>query len=194
MAQQVNTDEPALSRDELIALRNKRTGMTVFQLSWIMVFVCLFIVNMSIRGNFLTWPPAEIEPLNPLFPIIATILLFISGWTVVASQTAFNAAQRPLFFGRWRLTLGLGVLFLVAMAVHWFGVTDSGQYGTIARVMIGYHALHALAIMAYMWHVDGRVRANAVSIRDGWAVEAGVKLWVFVIIAWVIFFVALYVL
>jgi heme/copper-type cytochrome/quinol oxidase subunit 3 len=194
MAQQVNTNETDLSRDELIALRNKRTGMTVFQISWIMVFVCLFVVNLSIRGNFLTWPPEGVERLSPVVPVVVSILLLVSGWTAYRSLKAINAGDTAHFFSQWRLTMGLGVLFLIGMGIHWFGVTDSGQYGTISRSMIGYHALHALAIMAYMWHVDGRVRAGVVNARDSWSVEAGFKLWVFVIVAWIIFFAALYVL
>ncbi len=194
MAQHVHANETELSRDELIALRNKRTGMTVFQLSWIMVFVCLFVVNLAIRGNFVTWPPEGVERLSPVVPIIASLLLLASGWTAYQSLQAINADQHGRFFSQWRLTLVLGVLFLVGMGAQWFSVTDSGQYGTISRAMIGYHALHALAIMAYMWHVDGRVRAGVVSARDSWAVEAGARLWYFVIVAWIIFFVALYVL
>jgi heme/copper-type cytochrome/quinol oxidase subunit 3 len=192
MSQRISEQE--LTRDELIALRNKRTGMTVFQISWIMVFVCLFIVNVSIRGNSLTWPPEGVERLSPVVPVIVSILLLISGWTAYRSEAALIAGDHEAFFRQWRLTLGLGALFLVGMGIHWLGVSDGGQYGTISRVMIGYHALHALAIMAYMWQVQGRVRAGVVTARDPWAVEAGVKLWYFVIVAWIIFFTALYVL
>jgi heme/copper-type cytochrome/quinol oxidase subunit 3 len=192
MAQTVSEQE--LSRDELMALRNKRTGMTVFQLSWIMVFVCLFIINISIRGNFTSWPPEGVERLSPIMPIIVSVLLLASGWTAYQSLVAINRDDTARFSSQWRLTLALGVLFLVGMAVHWVSVNDAGQYGTISRVMIAYHALHALVIMLYMWNVDGRVRAGVVNARDSWAVEAGVKLWYFVIVAWIIFFIALYVL
>ena len=50
-------EQRELSREELQNLRNLRTGVTIFQLSWIMVFVCLIIVNLQLRGNFVSWPP-----------------------------------------------------------------------------------------------------------------------------------------
>ncbi len=185
--------EASLSRDELIALRNKRTGMTVFQLSWIMVFVCLIVVNLQIRGNYPTWPPAGVPPLDAVLPTIVTVLLIISGVLARGALKAIDAGELPRFFSRWRAALGLGAVFVAVIAFEWLIVTDSGQYGMVFRVMTAYHMVHALAIGAYMWHVDGRVRAGVVTPRDTWAVEAATKLWYFVIVAWIMFFIVLYV-
>jgi heme/copper-type cytochrome/quinol oxidase subunit 3 len=185
--------EQELSRDELIALRNKRTGMTVFQLSWIMVFVCLFLVNMQIRSNFPQWPPEGVARLDQVLPTIVSVLLLASGVTARAALQSLEANKKKRFFSEWRATLALGAVFTAAMIAALLMVQDGGQYGTIARVMIAYHAVHALVIAVYMWQVEGRVRAGVVNARDSWSVEAGVKLWNFVIIAWVLFYIALYV-
>lgn len=192
MAQTVS--ERAVSRDELLALRNKRTGMTVFQLSWIMVFVCLIMVNLQIRANFPTWPPAGVGRLDATLPTIATMMLLITGLLVRSARSAINGGLTARFQTRWRATLLLGAAFVVIMAYEWVTIPDSGQYGTVFRVMTAYHAIHALVIGAYMWHVDGRVRAGWVTHPDTWSVEAGAKLWYFVIVAWIMFFVVLYVL
>ena len=186
--------EVNLSRDELIALRNKRTGMTVFQISWIMVFVCLIVVNLQIRSNHPTWPPAGVAPLDRVLPTIVTALLIISGVLARSALKAIDAGAVSAFFGRWRSALALGAVFVAVIAFEWVTIVDSGQYGMVFRVMTAYHMVHALAIGAYMWHVDGRVRAGAVTPRDTWAVEAGTKLWYFVIVAWIMFFIVLYVL
>ena len=53
--------EQKLTRQEQLQLRNRRTGLTVFQISWIMTFVCLIVVNFWIRGNTDSWPPAGVE-------------------------------------------------------------------------------------------------------------------------------------
>ena len=192
MAQRIA--EHNLTRDELIALRNKRTGMTIFQLSWILVFVCLLVVNWQIRGNFTTWPPEGVTRLDGLLPTIATVMLLISGWTARSALQSIEADAIPAFFAQWRRTLLLGTAFSVIMVVEWLRVNDAGQYGTLARVMIAYHAVHALVIGLYMWNVQQRVAAGVVNARDSWAVEAGAKLWYFVVVAWIMFYVALYVL
>jgi heme/copper-type cytochrome/quinol oxidase subunit 3 len=185
--------EQELSRDELIALRNKRTGMTVFQLSWIMVFVCLFLVNLQIRANTGQWPPEGVARLDQVLPTVMSVLLLASGVTARAALNSLEANKNKRFFSEWRATWVLGVVFTVAMIVALLMIQDGGQYGTIARVMIAYHAIHAAVIALYMWQVEGRVRAGIVNARDSWSVEAGVKLWNFVIVAWVLFYVALYV-
>ncbi|MCA9905605.1 MAG: cytochrome c oxidase subunit 3 [Anaerolineae bacterium] len=189
-----NVAEQGLSRDELIALRNKRTGMTVFQISWIMVFVCLIVVNWQIRGNSPAWPPAGVEPLPWALPTIVTILLVVSGWLVHNALQAINANQLGRFFGQWRAALVLGAVFVAVIAFEWITIPTTGQYSTVFRVMTAYHAVHAVAIGLYMWYVDGRVRSKHVTARDTWAVEAGMKLWYFVIAAWIMFYVVLYVL
>jgi cytochrome c oxidase subunit 3 len=192
MAQQVS--EAALTREELMALRNKRTGMNIFQLSWIMVFVCLVVINYFIRTNFASWPPEGVERMSAVLPTLVTALLLVSVFTVRRAQQAMDADAVAQFLTQWRATLVLGVLFIIGMAVSWVSINDAGQYGALARVMVAYHAIHALAIGAYMWVVDGRVRAGKISSRDTWDVEAGVKLWYFVVIAWVLFYIPLYVL
>ncbi|MBK8025534.1 MAG: hypothetical protein IPK19_30090 [Chloroflexi bacterium] len=37
--------ESTMTREERMALANRRTGLFIFQISWIMVFVCLMLVN-----------------------------------------------------------------------------------------------------------------------------------------------------
>ncbi len=194
MAQNVNVSEQGFSRDELMALRNKRTGMTVFQVSWIMAFVCLIVVNLQIRSNSATWPPAGVEPLSPILPTVVTLLLVASGWLVHNAFQAINAGQVSRFFGQWRAALVLGAAFVAVIAFEWITIPSSGQYSTVFRVMTAFHAIHAIVIGLYMWHVDGRVRAGHVTAHNSWAVEAGTKLWYFVIAAWIMFYVVLYVL
>jgi len=46
----------------------------------------------------------------------------------------------------WRVALALGVIFVGIMAFEWLTVPFSGQYSTLFRVMVAYHAIHALVI------------------------------------------------
>jgi len=190
----VNLMEQSLSREELQALRNKRTGVTVFQISWIMVFVCLIVVNLQIRSNFPTWPPAGVAPLDWVLPTIATLGLIASTWFARTALKALEADRLESFLAQWRITLILAVAFVAIMAFEWITVPESGQYSTLFRVMTAFHGIHALVIGAIMLRVY-RTAQTGVYTDAGqrWVVEAGAKLWYFVTIAWLMFFTVLYI-
>ena len=81
------------------------------------------------------------------------------------------------------------------------------QYGTVFRLMTAFHTLHAVAIGAYMVNIL-RNAQHAQTVLSGqltndgravfyhgenyWAVEAASRLWDFVFIAWVLFYIVLY--
>jgi len=192
MVQQVKeaTERP-LTRQEALALRNKRTLVTVFQISWIMVFVCLVIVCLQIRSTI-----QDLPTLTPVqfFPLLATAAILISGWTAHQGVQAVRTGERDTFLVQWRYTLVLGGAFLaVMMAIFFFNpYVGIPQYGAIFRVMIGYHAIHALVIGGWMLQVYRNAQAGAYTPRDYWGVEAAAKLWYFVIIAWILFYVVLF--
>lgn len=179
-----------LSRRELQDLRNKRTGVTIFQLSWMLVFVCLIIVNLQIRSNFVSWPPPGVAPLDSGLPTLATIGLIASVWLVRAGLKAIANDQRELLRRNWRVALLLAVGFIGVMAFEWWTVPITGQYSTLFRVMTAFHAVHALVIGYILFWVYRH--ADAYDAVHHWAVEAAAKLWYFVVVAWILFYVVLY--
>lgn len=186
--------ERPLSRDELIALKNRRLGMTIFQMSWIMVFVCLVVVNFLIRANFPTWPPAGVSAPDALLATAATLVLLASVWTARAGVLAIQRDDRATLAQQWGITLLLGVVFIGIMGVQWLnaplGEGAAQQYGTIYRMMIAYHLAHTLVIGLFMLSIyQKRALYNR---RNFWGVEAGAKLWYFVVVAWVLFYIVLY--
>jgi heme/copper-type cytochrome/quinol oxidase subunit 3 len=180
-----------LSRDELIALRNKRTGVTIFQISWIMVFVCLILVNLQMRGNFASWPPPGVAPLDPVLPTLATIGLLISTILTRAGLKAIQNDDQVGLRSRWEIAIGLGAAFIGVMAFVWLAIPFSGQFSTVFRVMVAYHAVHALVIGYIMFRVY--MNAAAYDALHHWAVEAAAKLWYFVTVAWILFYIVLYI-
>lgn len=188
-----NTFEQDLSRDEQLRLKNNRTGLAIFQFSWILVFVCLIVVNIQLRWSFPSWPPPGVERLPVVLPAIATLLLVASS---VFAQRGGNALHRndvARFRSGWRATLALGLAFVGIMAYEFVTVPDSGQYSDLFRVMTGFHVVHALAIGFYLWRTYRHALTVGYTIHDIFAVEAGVKLWHFVTVAWLLFFAVLYV-
>lgn len=186
--------EEQLSRDELLRLKNNRLGLTLFQLSWILVFVCLVFVQLQIRWSFPAWPPPGVERLSALLPTLATLLLLGSNVVVRRGMRALSGGSREGFRAQWGLTLALGAIFIAIMTYEWLVVPDSGQYSMVFRVMTAFHAVHALAIGYYLWRVFNYALHVGYTRHNFFAVEAGVKLWDFVTAAWLLFFVVLYIL
>ncbi|MBI1255947.1 MAG: hypothetical protein GC204_00610 [Chloroflexi bacterium] len=184
-------EQRELSREELQNLRNLRTGVTIFQLSWIGVFICLIIANLQLRANFISWPPPGVAPLDPVLPTIATIGLLLSAFLTYRGLRAIQNDNRVSFRVQWRIAIGLGVLFVAIMAFEWLIIPVSGMYSTLFRVMTAYHAVHALVIGYIMIRIDRN--AAAYDQLHNWAVEASAKLWYFVVVAWIMFYAVLYI-
>lgn len=189
---QSDLSEQFLTRDELLALRNRRLGMTIFQISWMMVFVCLVVVNLQLRSSFAQWPPEGVAELGIAVPTLATVILLSSA---VLARRALRAVRRDhlaAFYWQWLAVIGLGIVFVGLMAVEWLAASLESQYGAVFRLMTGFHAVHALVIGGYLFTVYQNARAGQVNALHFWAVEAGVKLWYFVAFAWMMFYVVLY--
>lgn len=187
-------EQRRLEREAEMRLRNNRLGLTVFQGSWILAFVCLVIAYWQI-GFSPEWRPSASERPDMVLPTIATLGLLLSTWYARSGLKAVEADRIKAFLSRWLIAMGLGVVFFVIMVSQFFAVpasTDGQQYGFIYRLMIGYHAFHTLVIgimMVQIWRLGRQGRYHA---DNSWSVEATAKLWYFVTVAWVLFYVVLY--
>jgi heme/copper-type cytochrome/quinol oxidase subunit 3 len=179
-------------RQEQQQLRNRRTGLAIFQISWIMTFVCLIVVNFWIRGNSATWPPEGIA-VEKLIPTLMTLTLIASSYFIRRGTKALQADNLPAFATNWRNGLLLGGVFAVVMAVEFVAAPGSGQFLSIYRLMIGFHHIHALIIGYYMIRVYQNAQHGAYTPTNFWPVEGGKSLWDFVTVAWVLFYVVLYI-
>lgn len=183
--------EQQLTPKELQDLRNKRTGLAIFQVSWIMVFLTLILANLQLRNSAPTWPPPGVDQLNPIIPTLMTLALIISSVLVQRGVRAVKVGEQKRFLSQWRIAIGLGVLFVVVMAIEWITVPASGQYSNLFRLMVGFHGVHALAIGYFLVRV---YRNNGLYDRlHYWPLEAAANLWYFVTIAWLLFYTVLYV-
>lgn len=180
-----------------LRLKNNRLGMTIFQVSWIMVFLALIIVNWQLRFSYAEWPPAGVAPFDPLLPTAATVALLLSSLLVKRGLQALRSHGAGGFLANWRGALALGVAFMAVIAYEFSAVSAAAmatQYGITMRLMTGFHFAHALAILAIMIHVyrSGAAGSYNGDEHDSWAVEGSAKLWYFVTLAWILFYVVLY--
>lgn len=180
-----------------LRLKNNRLGMTIFQISWIMVFLAMIIVNWQLRFSYAEWPPAGVAPFDPLLPTAATLALLLSAFLVKGGLQALRSEGAGGFLVCWRGAMLLGGAFLAIIAYEFAAVSDAAmatQYGITMRLMTGFHFVHALVILAIMVHVyrSGAAGSYSGDEHDSWAVEGSAKLWYFVTLAWLLFYAVLY--
>ena len=183
--------EDHLTREELQALRNRRAGMFIFQVSWIMVFISLVVVNWQLRFSA-SWLPEGVEPVSPIPATLATGVLLLSAVLARRAQQAIQADNRHAFLTLWQGVLALGSLFIVIIAYEWAVIEPGTQYAQVFRMMTGFHIFHAFVIGIYMLLVYQNAREGHYGKYDFWAVEAGAKLWYFVVVAWMLFYIVIY--
>ena len=181
------------AREARMRKRNNRLGLMIFQGSWILVFVCLVFIYWVI-GFQPGWRPTAEERPGMLLPTIATIILFASVVLVRQGVKLVIRDEVQAFLQRWGLALLLGAAFLGIMVTQFSGVpaNDEQQYGYVYRLMIGYHAVHVIAIGFLMFQVWRFGRLQFYDSSNHWNVEAAAQLWYFVTVAWVLFYIVLY--
>ena len=180
-----------------IRLKNNRLGMNIFQVSWMMAFVAMVVVNWQLRFSYAQWPPAGVDAFNPTLPSFATLALLASAWLVHQSLKLLRGGTVAAFLNHWRLATGLGLVFMAIIVYEFATVSDAAlatQYGLTFRLMTGFHFVHALVIVAFMVRVyrNGNCGVYSGDEHDSWAVEGTAKLWYFVTVAWILFYIVLY--
>lgn len=200
-----------LAREQQQTLDNRRLGLLIFQISWFMAFIALTVVNWQLRFSYSSWPPPNVEAMGVVLPTIATLLLLGGVMFARRARQQIMMDATNDFLRSWAWVIGMGTVFVLVMAYEWVhvglvDVTDS-QYQSVFRLMTGFHSLHALAVGAYMvniWRnarhamqVDaGQASDDANVVRYGsdnyWPIESAAKMWDFVFIAWLLFYIVLY--
>ncbi|MEL6524554.1 MAG: cytochrome c oxidase subunit 3, partial [Chloroflexota bacterium] len=102
----------------------------------------------------------------------------------------------PPFRQTWLFAIVTGIAFTLVMVQQYFvipfGDAPEVRFGMIYRLMIGYHAIHAIVTLVMMWQVYRLSADHRYNSENVWAVEGSAKLWYFVIVAWLMFYVVLY--
>ena len=165
---------------------NAVMGMLIFVFTEMMLFAGLLSAFSIVRAGAVVWPP----PGQPRLPIQATAfntgVLVASGVALFLAQRTFfrdrAAARRPLL-----LAMLLGAFFVLFQGFEWVrlvaqGLTlTSSTLGSFFYLIVGLHALHAvaaLAVLVYTWR----------RLDRGWLAQdqlaAAQVFWYFVVGLW----------
>lgn len=178
---------PAPPRRRLAS--NGSLGMALFVFAEVMLFAGFISAYTIVQGSAMPgmWPPPD----QPRLPVARTalntaallasgVLLFVGGRR---HRRIGAAAAQPWMLG----ALALGAGFVAAQGFEWVallrhGLTlTSSQLGSFFYVIIGTHALHAVAaILALAWGVVA-MRARRLTESALGAIEL---FWYFVVLVW----------
>lgn len=166
---------------------NAVVGMAIFIAAEVMFFAALaaaFTITRISAGG--TWPP----PGQPRLPVEATAantaVLLASGIAMVIAgrRSAVHAARSTSALG---LALALGAAFVALQGYEWVGLLRegltmrSGPHGSFFYLIVGAHALHAVAGIIALAVAFARARSG----RLAQTYLAGARLyWCFVVLLW----------
>jgi cytochrome c oxidase subunit 3 len=169
-------------------------GMLLFVASETMLFAGMVSAFTIVRTSAVMWPP----PGQPRLPLaetaVNTAALLLSGFFLYAAHRAYardpRSALRPL-----GIAVLLGSFFVLFQGVEWVALVRQGltlsssTMGSFFFLIVGMHALHAVAALGMLGHTWLR-------LRQGWIVQsqlaAAQVLWYFVVGLWPILYLVVY--
>lgn len=166
-----------------------RIGLWLFLLSDSFVFGGLMVARFYLMGD------TRLE-LNQLLGIVVTAMLLVSSFFINRAEIYMEYGDLKSFFRSIWITMALGTLFLIGVVfVEWptahFRPWDSAG-ASLFYAMTGFHALHVLSGLIFLWIVYRNAKRGLYSPERHWPVEAAAVYWHFVDVVWVFFYSALY--
>jgi cytochrome c oxidase subunit 3 len=191
-------------------LSNGMLGFILFIASEVMFFGGLFAAYFIARADSAMWPPTDVlEELQAageiganvhlelewVLPLIATIILVASSFTMQAAVWAIQRGNRSQLIWWLIITFVMGVVFLCMQMYDYsqlpFGVGDT-IFGTTFYTLTGFHGAHVAGGAIFIFVVLMRSMGGGFSAKNHEAVEACSFYWHFVDVVWIALFTILY--
>ncbi len=169
-------------------------AMLLFIFTEAMLFAGLISAHAIVKAGAQAWPPLN----QPRLPFAETLInsaaLLASGAILVVARFAFRTqpsrAVAPL-----GLAVLLGTFFVGFQGREWMSLIGEGltltssPYGSFFYVIVGAHAVHALAALAAMGWAWVRLRQDRLTAVQLSAVEV---FWYFVVLVWPVIYLKVY--
>jgi cytochrome c oxidase subunit 3 len=171
-------------------------GMLLFVFTEVMIFSGLISAHTIVKSRAAgqMWPPFG----QPRLPVEETALntaaLLVSGLALVFAHFAYkkrpSRALVPL-----AIAVLLGTFFVVAQGREWAALLGEGltmtssSYGGFFYLIVGTHALHAIAAIACLAWAWFRLKADRLTSSELGSVEV---FWYFVVLVWPVLYLRVY--
>ena len=175
-------------------LPNGVAGMLIFVAAELMFFAGLGTAFAVARAGATMWPPLGQPRLPVEVTAVNTLVLLASGALLARAHVAF--ARREAGLGGWLTgAMLLGATFVTVQGIEWvrligYGLTmTSSSFGSFFYLLVGAHALHAVAAILGLAYVRARLAAGTLTPSAFWAAEI---FWGFVVGVWPFLYVGVY--
>jgi cytochrome c oxidase subunit 3 len=174
---------------------NAVLGTLIFIFTETMLFAGFISAFMIVRTSALgAWPPPGQPRLPAEETAINTGALLLSGVLLILANRSY-----PREPGRTSVLLGLSILlgafFVLFQGFEWVAMLSQGltltssQQGSFFYVIVGMHAIHAIAALIALGYVWMRLQQARLSRERFYASQA---FWYFVVLLWPIIYTRVY--
>lgn len=167
----------------------------------VMFFAGLISAFLVVKARYLSgWPP----PGQPRLPVevtaFNTLLLLASGWLMWSAgwERRNGSFESRGTLRRARGAVLLGCAFVLIQGSEWvrlvnFGLTlSSGPYGSFFYLIVGAHALHAVAAIVVLAALLVRAESADLDPAAHTRLRAARYFWYFVVLVWPVLYVLVY--
>lgn len=166
-------------------------GMLIFIAAEVMFFAGLISAFMIVKSAAMTgWPPAG-QPRLPVWEtLINTAALLASGFVLFFANRDFKDGL-PRASKLLGIAIGLGAFFVLLQGYEWVGLLAQGltltssTHGSFFYLIVGTHALHAVAALVALVFVYFRLEGGKLTMNT--LVPASL-FWYFVVGMWPIIY------
>ena len=161
-------------------------GMGLFVLTEIMFFAGMISAFTIVRASAAIWPP----PGQPRLPVESTALnsaaLILSGILLIVAQRRF-AEDRTKARGPLLASVAFGAFFVAFQGWEWVSMIAQGltltssTLGSFFYLIVGMHALHAVAALVLLVRTWRRLEAGWLQPSQ---LATAATFWYFVVGAW----------
>ncbi|WP_053960863.1 cytochrome c oxidase subunit 3 [Sulfobacillus thermosulfidooxidans] len=170
--------------------RAVRFSMLVFIATQIVPFVVLFEAKYLYDGTYVA-PQA-----NQGFGVVVAALMAVSALVAWGAVTAGRHAQdRDQVGSRLKIAAGLGLLAILGVAYQWGMryVSPQSRFGEMYYIILGADLVYAvIGLIMLGISIIRNVRQNMAPERF-WTAEASVYFWIYVALAWIASWLAIYI-
>lgn len=170
-------------------------GMLIFVVAEIMFFAGMISAFVVIKAGSAVWPPMN----QPRLPVeetaLNTLALLASGFFLILAHRAFHRGDRESMRRPLWIALALGTFFVLFQGAEWVAMLGQGltltssSLGSFFYMIVGVHALHAVAALVLL-------AVAATRLRGGWLTPglfgAAEALWLFVVAVWPVLYFVVY--
>ena len=184
---------------ELMMRRGNRAGIAKTTLLIILATETLLFGSLLITYLFLRadqpWPLTGVPLSRLLFPGGNTLLLILSGVAAWQTMAALHRGNLSTVRVGLIVTLVMGLLFIAGQIFEFNHAgmrPDDPTFGGVFLALMGFHALHVAAGIVILGVNLIRAELGDFTAENTVAIDTGTWFWYYVIVVWVVLFIALY--